>query len=233
MEASSKNWKGSMEVAISSRGASGGLCTLWHSSFYDAVQIRNNQHWIYTELVCKRTGKHFQFLSIYAPTLYREKQYCWQFLFSFQDSIYVESTIIAGDFNLVLAQGEKGWKSSQRSVQRESRGSHSGLGSGLHKTQEGQVHNKYEIGPGHIAARLDRFLVHSGFLVEGLYISSNIIASAASDHRPISLTMQKGINYGPLPFRFNHLWLQDRSALELIEEVWKMKVEGSPCFIWE
>ena len=84
MEASSKNWKGSMEVAISSRGASGGLCTLWHSSFYDAVQIRNNQHWIYTELVCKRTGKHFQFLSIYAPTLYREKQYCCNFFFLFK-----------------------------------------------------------------------------------------------------------------------------------------------------
>jgi exonuclease III len=57
-------------------------------------------------------------------------------------------------------------------------------------------------GPGHIVARLDHFLIHSNFFLLPLSISSNIIPSTISDHKPISLSLVPPQNFGPIPFRF-------------------------------
>ena len=66
--------------------------------------------------------------------------------------------------------------------------------------------NNKRIGPGHIAARLDRFLVQDSFLLLGLNLSSKILPFGGSDHKPILLEMAIDRNLGPIPFRFNSLW---------------------------
>lgn len=45
------------------------------------------------------------------------------------------------------------------------------------------------LGPGHIAARLDRFLVQSSFLLLGLESRMHILPCSVSDHRPIKLDL--------------------------------------------
>lgn len=52
---------------------------------------------------------------------------------------------------------------------------------------------------GNIAARLDRFLVHSVFLLENMQVSSFILSSEVPDHKPISLLFQEDKNQGPIP----------------------------------
>ena len=81
------------------------------------------------------------------------------------------------------------------------------------------------VGPGHIAARLDRFLVHSSFLTLGLF--------ANSDHKPISLSLTSGEKLGPIPFRFSPLWVSMEGFYELVSKTWQKAVSGSPFFIWE
>ena len=66
--------------------------------------------------------------------------------------------------------------------------------------------NNKSIRPGHIAARLDRFLVQDTFLLLGLNLSSKILPFGGSDHMPILLEMVKDKNLGPIPFRFNPMW---------------------------
>ena len=61
------------------------------------------------------------------------------------------------------------------------------------------------VGPGHISACLDRFLVHSSFLTLGLFASSEILQACTSDHKPISLTLSIGEKMGPIPFRISPL----------------------------
>ena len=61
------------------------------------------------------------------------------------------------------------------------------------------------VGPGHIAAWLDRFLVHSSFLTLGLFTTSEILQACTSDHKPISLSLSSGEKLGPIPFRFSPL----------------------------
>jgi hypothetical protein len=45
------------------------------------------------------------------------------------------------------------------------------------------------IGPGHIAARLDRFLIQSSFLLLGLEARVHILPCSTSDHKPIKLEL--------------------------------------------
>ena len=66
--------------------------------------------------------------------------------------------------------------------------------------------NNRRIGPGHIAARLNRFLIQDTFLLMGLNLSSKILPFGGLDHKPILLEMVKEMNLGPIPFRFNPMW---------------------------
>ena len=64
------------------------------------------------------------------------------------------------------------------------------------------------VGPSHIAACLDRFLVQSSFLTFGIMASSKILPNYTSDHKPILLELPLDKNLGPIPFRFSPLWIQ-------------------------
>ena len=88
-------------------------------------------------------------------------------------------------------------------------------------------------GPGHIAARLDRFLVQDNFLLLGPIISSKILPFGGSDHKPILLEMEPGKNLGPIPFRFNPMWAKQEDFLKIVAESWAHLVTGSSFFVWE
>ena len=89
------------------------------------------------------------------------------------------------------------------------------------------------VGPGHVAARLDRFLVHSSFLTLGLLASSKILPHCTSDHKPILLDLSLAPNLGPIPFRFSPLWIQREDFLQVVSDSWATPIKASPSFIWE
>jgi hypothetical protein len=89
------------------------------------------------------------------------------------------------------------------------------------------------LGPGHIVARLDRCLVQSSFLLLGLESRLHILPCSVSDHKPILLEMLGHNDLGPIPFRFNPLWVKEPEFLNLVLNSWKTPVKGSPFFIWE
>ena len=60
--------------------------------------------------------------------------------------------------------------------------------------------NNNIVGPGHIAARLDRFLVSSSFPNKPLLPVSSIMSSTTSNHRPISILFSEIENLGPMAF---------------------------------
>ena len=93
--------------------------------------------------------------------------------------------------------------------------------------------NNKRIGPGHIAARLDRFLVEDSFLLLGLNLSSKILPFGGSDHKPILLELVPDLNLGPIPFRFKPLWASHPDFLHIVVDTWSPPVTGSPFFIWE
>ena len=80
LQTSTKFWKKRGKVAISSRGASDGIGTLWDNMKYEVVDIKYNTSWILTQLRHKESNIQVRIYNIYAPNSYAEKKICWNLL---------------------------------------------------------------------------------------------------------------------------------------------------------
>lgn len=84
-----------------------------------------------------------------------------------------------------------------------------------------------------IKERLDRLLVQERVAKIYQTIRSRIVHGTASDHKAVVLSMDKGSNFGPLPFKYNRSWDSHEAFRTLVKEQWLTEVIGSPHFIWE
>ena len=136
-----------------------------------------------------------------------KKKICWSLLHEERSNL-LGNVILAGDLNVTLDQDEKRGGSLVRDPIREIV-DQTILEWDLMDVKPSlgkYTWNNKRIGLGHIAARLDCFLVQDSFLLLGLNLSSKILPFGGSDHKPILLEMVKVKNLGPIPFRFNPLW---------------------------
>ena len=160
LQTSTNFWKKRGKAAISSRGASGGIGTLWDDTKYEAVDIKYNTSWILTQLRHKESNILVRIYNIYAPNSYVEKKNCWNLLHEERSNLQ-GNVILVGDLNIILSQDEKREGSLIREPIREMVDDII-LDWNLMdvKPSSGKYRwNNKRIGPGHIAARLDRFLI--------------------------------------------------------------------------
>ena len=73
LQVSKKFWKKKGIIALSYRGASGGIGTLWDDTKFEVVDIKNIIHWILTLLRQKDSNSLVSIFNIYAPNSYVEK----------------------------------------------------------------------------------------------------------------------------------------------------------------
>eukprot|EP00253_Pinus_taeda_P012863 PITA_12863 len=235
LQSSKVFWKKGQGRAVSARGASGGIATFWNNDMYDLLQEKSNHHWLLTQLLHKESGQQVSMFNVYAPVLPNEKKNCWNSLQTFLLEQNPGNIIIAGDLNVTLALEEKKGGSIVRDPAREWVEDIM-LGWDLEdiKPSSGKfTWSNKRIGPNHIAARLDRFLVHNSFLSCGLMASSKILPNLTSDHKPILLELSQDNNFGPIPFRFSPIWIQQEGFQEVVSDSWNKPVLGSPFFVWE
>jgi hypothetical protein len=83
---------------------------------------------------------------------------------------------------------------------------------------------------GHITSLLDILLVQISFLESAYSASSMIIMWSTFYYRPIMLQIIEIPNYGPIPFRFNPLWLQNESVIDIITKSWTGWIIGSHVY---
>ena len=71
---SQNQWKDNKCVSINSRGASGGIYTVWDSNKFQIMDMLQSQHWIYIGLVIIESNMHFKkFIYMFLLTLERRK----------------------------------------------------------------------------------------------------------------------------------------------------------------
>eukprot|EP00253_Pinus_taeda_P034575 PITA_34575 len=219
----------------SSRGASGGVVTMWNSQHWDCDSTIYNQNWIRTNLNSREENCEIIIYNVYIPNNYREKELCWKELKESIDREQTSNIIIAGDFNLILHANEKRggnfihdpFRSQLEEIMQEHE-----MVDIIPKNRKYTWSNR-RLGPGNIMERLDRFLVNISLLSTFAAGHTNILSSTASDHYPILLTLEPHLHLGPIPFKYNPLWRHNSSAEAIIEATWKQHVEGSPSHIWE
>jgi hypothetical protein len=152
------------------------------------------------------------------PNSYADKVSCWNSLSVFKTSMDLSSYIIGGDFNSHLNSGEeKGGSEVRDPFSKKLSDLISDWDLQDVKPSKGKyTWNNRRSGLCHIAACLDHFLINCNFLLSPLEISSHILPSTINDHKPISLIFNNPQNFGPLPFRFNPLWIDNPAVPPLI-----------------
>jgi exonuclease III len=170
LQISKKVWKGSSGQAVSARGASGGLGSLWNPLKYRLVTEWHNTHWLFFKLQPLDSREAFSLFTVYVPTNIGEKKECWDSIRHLLELEKLKNIIVAGDLNLTLRMEEKRGGTIIRDPASE------WVEDLMHDWDLLDIppeNGKYtwsnkRLGPGHIAARLDRCLVHSSFLLLGL-----------------------------------------------------------------
>lgn len=218
LQASKTIWKKGQGKAVSARGASRGIGTFWDSSKFALLEEEGSTHCIYTKLLHKDSGHHLSLFNLYVPILFSEKRVCWDSLKSFLKLHNPENIIIAGDLNITLSSSKKKRGSPIRDPAREWV---ENLIMDWDLEDIKPARGKYtwtnkRLGLGHIAARLDRFLVQSTFLTLGLAASSKILPNYTSDHKHILLDLSSENNLGPIPFQFSPFWIHQEGFQEII-----------------
>jgi hypothetical protein len=221
--------------AVSARGASGGLATFWDSSKLELVEEFDTMHWIYTKLNHKGSDHQVSLFNLYVPVLINEKKDCWDSLQLFLNNHHTENIVVAGDLNVTLSLAEKKGGTIVRDPSREWV---EDLMTEWELEDIPPSNGKFtwsnkRLGPGHIAARLDRFLIQSSFLTLGLRASTKVLPHYISDHKPLALSLRPSAALGPIPFKFSPLWLEQGDFLILVHHSWKDPVTGSPSYVWE
>jgi exonuclease III len=190
---------------------------LVESNIFSLHSWQSTMHWIKTSLLHLPTGKILTVINVYMPTIYQEKIDCWSSLQNLQDSLELKDLIIVGDLNTTLHPKEK--KGGSR-VWDPTREHLEDLISSFHLLDINPSNGRYtwsnrRIGPRHITARLDRFLLSSSFLDEAFLPSSCILPWTGSDHRPITLNLSPLIILAPSPSDLTPCGSQIQTSLPL------------------
>jgi len=83
LDISKSKWKKSTGKAVSSRGSSGGLATLWIEDLFLLKKSHETQHWIFTELTRCTSKPTLSLFNLYVPVTYFKKRECWTSLLAF------------------------------------------------------------------------------------------------------------------------------------------------------
>jgi exonuclease III len=235
LDISRTKWNKRLGKAISSRGSSGGLATYWTEDLFLLNKHHETRHWIYMELMHKARKFSISLFNLYVLVSYAEKRECWNSLSAYLEEASPNNIIIAGDLNIVLKAKEKKGGSSHRDPM-------------LSKVEEiilswdlldfSPIQGMYtwsnnRVGSDHISSRLDRYLVQSTIMMDNKIITTKILPKLTSDQKPIQLLLEEEEDLGPIPFRFNPLWIEREGFLETVKTTWANSFSGSASYVWE
>ncbi|GJZ27764.1 RNA-directed DNA polymerase, eukaryota [Tanacetum coccineum] len=204
-------------VCSGSLGASGGILCMWEASMFkkDNATISDNFVALYGTWL--PTNSKIMFVVVYAPQQAACKMVLWDYL-SILLNRWVGDTIMMGDFNEVRSIDERrGSIFNPNSARRFDQFiSSSGL---VDVKLEG-----YSFTWSHPSAskmsKLDRFLVSQGILLSFPSLTALCLDRHLSDHRPI-LLKEVHLDFGPIPFRFYHSWMDMVGFDDMIKCTWK------------
>ena len=79
-------WTTNQGIAISSRGASGGIATFFASK-YEIKTVKENQHWLLSEFKEKDDPNISYVCNVYGPTHCRDKKIFWNSLATLKEEM--------------------------------------------------------------------------------------------------------------------------------------------------
>lgn len=154
--------------------------------------------------LCKKTGCKFHRVNVYAPQDLNDKIDVWNNLSSVYNSYEQEPVYFLGDFNAVRSNSERRnceYRQADTCV-------FDLFIKNLNLLEVPLVKGEFTwFGPNGKRSKLDRCLVNLDWMEQGNWIVESH-PRKSSDHRALVLKLEM-VNWGPKPFKFFNVWLQN------------------------
>ncbi|RVX19759.1 Transposon TX1 uncharacterized 149 kDa protein [Vitis vinifera] len=214
---------------LNARGAVGGVLVFWDKRVLELEGMEVGLFSISCRFKNCEDGFSWIFSGVYGPTLKRYKELFWEELGAIR-GLWSDPWCIRGDFNLIRFPNESRRGGRLSSSMRRFSEVIDDLDlrdlplQGGPFTWSGGLNNQ-------AMSRLDRFLVSKDW--EGHFKGAVqcTLPRPVSDHFPILLD-GGGVRRGPVPFRFENMWLKEEGFKDLLKRWWqRLSFNGSFSFI--
>ncbi len=208
---------------IGANGASGGLITCWSSNFFDCTDVIVRTFSLTVRLTHRASGVVFYVSNVYGPHSREEKRACCTELALLQHCCG-DNWVVCGDFNLI------------RTPEDRNRGGRDGCGARLFNDLISELAlidlpllnqrftwSNMQRCP--VLAKLDRFLVSTGWDATFPLTEVEALPRTTSDHCPILLSSDGKKIRRRSPFRFEEVWLKNEDFVKRVPQWWQ-EVEG-------
>ena len=206
---------GGME-SVPSRGASGGLISIWDEEFFEIVEAISGHRWSLMRGNIRSISFSCVFVNVYAPNDVEGKKQLWEELLCLKDR-FRDPWCIGGDFNAVRNISERRG-CSVRSICMENFENFIEKADLVDLPMSGRRFTWSN--PQGNMSRLDRFLVSPEWLSIFCNLSQIGLSKSCSDHIPIQLGVDEK-DWGPRPFRALDCWNFHANFLPLVKEKWE------------
>ena len=205
-----------------SRGASGGIATIWNQSTWTCISNVISQYWIKINLECRVDKKKIFIYNIYAPNHFRDKEQCWTSLKVDIDEETNSNIILGGDLNLILHSNEKRggifthdpYRKKLEIIMQEH-----DLVDVAPKNRRFTWNNR-RLGKDNIVERLDRIMINVSLLSTYSTAYASVHPYLASNHYPTSLVLEAHYPLGPIPFKYSSLWSSNPMVEKIVASTW-------------
>ena len=214
---------------VGAEGTAGGILVFWDKRKLKVMEVELGLFSV--TCIFKNTEDGFQwaFTRVYGPVERNKSELFWEELGSVK-GLREGPWCIGGDFNMVLSPNERN---------KGSRFSHSMRRFSEVMNELGLRDLPLQRGPftwrgglnNQCMSRLDRFLVTANWESQFSNSTQSTLPRPVSDHCPILLDSE-GINSGPMPFRFELMWLKFDGFKDLLRGWWQsLHFSGSFSFV--
>ncbi|KAK0597825.1 hypothetical protein LWI29_028940 [Acer saccharum] len=202
-------------VGVDAIGLARGLLSLWNDEQFvisDCI-LRTSCILLVGELVEQKMVVGF--CNVYAPCVESERKSLWNDLANLMNSFPIP-WVVGGDFNVVVSVNQASMRNFGVFL------SDAGV---VDIPMQGMSFTWTNSRENAAWARLDRFLISPSLLLCFPNLRQIGLPRSVSDHNPILLSEAKE-DWGPRPFRFVNVWLEDVAMMKDAIADWKEKGGG-------
>ncbi|GJV36972.1 RNA-directed DNA polymerase, eukaryota [Tanacetum coccineum] len=198
-------------------GNSGGILCVWDPGSFKKTNHTISDYFVILQGVWLKNSIDLLVVVVYGPHDQRDKRILWNYL-SHSINSWKGEVVLMGDFNEVR------YKSDRFGSVFNAKGADD-FNTFIATASLVEVH----LGGSSFTwchksatkmSKLDRFFISENLLNIYPHISAITLDRLLSDHRPI-LLREMSFDYGPIPFRFFHHWLELDGFNEFVIDQWK------------
>ncbi|KAL8512924.1 hypothetical protein ACS0TY_019184 [Phlomoides rotata] len=215
-----------------SKGASGGLLTIWRKLSFSLISQWGSDGALALKGKWIAEDVYINLVNIYAPIDVKEQYKLWEEVLGWIQPQISDLWCICGDFNATLHQSERKGRSRFFNSRRCSQ--FRKLIEEAELVDLPLLRRKYTWykDNGESCSRIDRFLLSSSCHNRWNQSKQYGLKRTFSDHAPILLDISQKENWGPIPFKMINWWIDIESFRNLVSNFWRnTSVEGWGGFV--